>query len=282
MIEVNKILLLVLGELFVISLIVAIVFAFLAFSKRQRDRSSVKQLVARIKEDSDRREQETRKIMEERFGFSGAELEAIVKKIVRNEKSFYQVLIDVYLKRNTEAVPNLSVDYESSVDTYRTLEIPRSEEATAVLAEGGSDSDEVMLLKDENQRLTEELQVTMDTMGRMLSEYSLMFSGGGDPDLDKEKMRNMLAPETADVETGVKPVEDAVSIGESMPPEVEAAVDDQDDEGLKALDEELAKLDLSEEELSGASSLDETVVVSPEESEEVVDLDDVLDDTDQK
>ncbi|MCW8945374.1 MAG: hypothetical protein OQL27_11415 [Sedimenticola sp.] len=282
MIEVSKILLLVLGELFVISIIVTIVFAFLAFSKRQRDRASVKQLVARIKEDGDRREQETRKVMEERFGFAGADLEAIVKKIVRNEKAFYQVLIDVYLKRNTEAVPNLSVDYESSVDTYRTLEIPRSGEATAVSTEDGIDSDELMLLKEENQRLTEELQVTMDTMGRMLSEYSLMFSGGGDSDLDKEKMRDMLAPEMSAAEAGAESSEDVAAVDESLPPEEEAAVDAQEDEGLKALDEELAKLDLSEDELSAASSLDETVVVSAEESDEVVDLDDVLDDPDQK
>lgn len=295
MIEVSKLLLLVLGELFIVSLIVAIVFAYLAFSKRQRDRSAVKQLVARIKEDSDRREQETRKVMEERYGFEGAELEEAVKKIRREEKAFYQVLIDVYLKRNTEAVPNLSVDYESSVDTYRTLEIPRgSTAAVADSAGDGADPEEIMLLKEENQRLADELQVTMDTMGRMLSEYSLMFAGGSEDDLDKEKMREMLAadagataaPEASAEEPSTMPEPEAAEpeMDESTATEADAAEPSaEEDEGLKALDEELAMLDLSEEELSGgAESLDETVVVDADEADEVVDLDDVLDDPEQK
>ncbi|MCW8889060.1 MAG: hypothetical protein OQL20_00185, partial [Sedimenticola sp.] len=261
MIEVSKILLLVLGELFFISVIVALLFVYLAFSKRQRDRAAVKQLVARIKEDSDRREQETRKVMGERFGLEGAVLEEAVKKIIREEKKFYQVLIDVFLKRNTEAVPNLSVDYEGSVETYRTLEIPRS--GSAVIADSagdGVDPEEIMLLKEENQRLADELQVTMDTMGRMLSEYSLMFAGGSEDELDKDKMREMLAAEApvpADPLTDELPADD-VDLEDLKPPEsdagevpvdAEASTGEDEDEGLKALDEELAKLDLSEDGL---------------------------------
>jgi hypothetical protein len=286
MIEVSKILLLVFSELFLVSIVVACIVVYLIVSKNQRDRAAMRTLVARIKEDSGRREQETRKIMEERYGFTGADLEEIVKKIAREEKAFYQVLLDVYLKRNADALQNLSVDYEGSVDTYRTLEFPHRDNASADADEESVDSEELMLLKEENMRLTEELQVTMDTMGRMLSEYSLMFAGGTDTSLDKDKMREMLASDTQpseqdtiqeDKEETTEPV--AESIGDERADSGEASVED---EGLKALDEELAMLDLSEEELSGAADLDETVVVPLDQSDEVVDLDDVLDDSEQK
>ncbi|MCW8882324.1 MAG: hypothetical protein OQK92_08390, partial [Sedimenticola sp.] len=56
----------------------------------------------------------------------------------------------------------------------------------------------------------------------------------------------------------------------------------EEDEGLKELDEALGMLDLSEEELSDIADMDKTVVVSADESEEVVDLDDVLEDPNQK
>ncbi len=99
-------------------------------------------------------------------------------------------------------------------------------------------------------------------------------------------MREMLASDTQpseqdtiqeDKEETTEPV--AESIGDERADSGEASVED---EGLKALDEELAMLDLSEEELSGAADLDETVVVPLDQSDEVVDLDDVLDDSEQK
>ncbi|TVO75517.1 hypothetical protein [Sedimenticola selenatireducens] len=286
MIEVSKILLLVFGELFLVSIVAACIVVYLMVSKHQRDRAAMRTLVARIKEDSGRREQETRKIMEERYGFTGVDLEEIVKKIAREEKAFYQVLLDVYLKRNADALQNLSVDYEGSVETYRTLEIPRRGNAVADTDGESVDSEEVMHLKEENLRLTEELQLTMDTMGRMLSEYSLMFSGGTDTSLDKDKMREMLASDTKpaeqpavqeDVEKTTEPVAESIRDEHSDPGDASV-----EDEGLKALDEELAMLDLTEEELSGVADLDETVVVPLDQSDEVVDLDDVLDDSEQK
>lgn len=289
MIEVSKILLLVFGELFLVSVVVVCVVVYLMVAKQRRDRAAMQTLVARIKEDSGRREQETRKIMEERYGFAGAELEEVVKKIVRQERVFYQVLLDVYLKRNTDALQNLSVDYEGSVETYRTLEIPRRGAAVADSDEESVDSQEVMLLKEENLRLVEELQITMDTMGRMLSEYSLMFSGGADASLDKDKMRQMLASDTRPAEQAdvqVNPEETTEPLSEAIMGEHSDPGDPTDasieDEGLKALDEELAMLDLSEEELPGAAGLDETLVVPLDQSDEVVDLDDVLDDPEQK
>lgn len=282
MIEVSKLLLLVLGELVLVSIVAVMALAFLAFSKRQRDRASIKKLIARIKEDSGRREQETRKIMEERYGFAGADLDEIVTKIAREEKGFYQVLIDVYIKRNSDALQNLSVDYEGSVDTYRTLEIPRRGTTASDTDGDPVDSEELLLLKDENQRLTEELQLTMDTMSRMLSEYSLMFSGGADTDLDKEKMREMLAPDAKEATSVPADLTEAPDSESVAVADTEVEAHPLEDEGLKELDEALGMLDLSEEELSNVADLDKTVVVSEDESEEVVDLDDVLEDPNQK
>lgn len=311
MIEVSKLLLLVLGELLLLSVVYAGIVNFLALSKRRRERSAIKKLVARIKEDSDRREAETRAIMKERFGLTDEKLDKAVHKIAREEKAFYQTLIDVFLRRDTEAVQNLSVDYESSVDAYRTIEIPDRAEPAKDGEESDDRSEELILLKAENQRLTDELQLTMNTMGNMLSEYTQMFAGGADVSLDREKMREIIAP-VAD------------ESGDSMPTMVEEDTDladalalqdsdqESDDEGagvaaeeisaddndLKALDEELGMLDLSAEGLAKddhkpAIDLDETVVVSLDQDtvptdeiidldDEVVNLDDVLDDPDTK
>lgn len=309
MIEVNKLLLLVLGELLLVGIVVSLIIVFQAFLRRRGDRSAIRKLVSRIKEDSGRRESETRKIMQERFGFDGNNLEEIVKKIAREEKAFYQVLIDVYLHHKTDAIQNLCVDYESSVETYRALELPRPaaapEPSASASGEAVEDSESYRLLRAENERLTEELKKTMDTMAAMLSEYSLMFSGGASVEMDRNKLGEMLVEQQVD--GSAEPVDQALP---------EAAVDDMGDDGsssgadgagdtqsvtetpaaggeereiedlddLQELGDELTMLDLADESLPAEASvdadteLDETMVIRPEESDEVVDLEDVLDD----
>ena len=44
-------------------------------------------------------------------------------------------------------------------------------------------------LKEENERLSDELRVTMDTMGRMLNEYSSMFAGGSGDNYEKARVQ---------------------------------------------------------------------------------------------
>jgi len=314
MIEVSKLLLLVLGELLLVGIVVSLVIVYQALSKRRRDRSAVRKLVSRIKEDSGRRESETRKIMQERFGFDGSNLEEIVSRIAREEKAFYQVLIDVYLHHKTDAIQNLCVDYESSVETYRSLEIPKPAASQDLSDEAVEESEAYRLLKDENERLTDELKKTMDTMADMLSEYSQMFSGGVPVEVDRSKLGEIVAEQRAAVaensaeadepavaaDTAGLEVETADAVVADEPPEggqeaEPASVEDGPDRGgepsavedlddLKDLDDELAMLDLAEDDLPAEEAenpqagQDETVVLRPEESDEVVDLEDVLGD----
>lgn len=302
MIEVSKVLLLVLGELLLLSVLYAVSVQFTALAKRRRDRAAIRQLIVRIREDSGRRESETRKILEERFGLSGDNLEATVHRIAREEKLFYQTLIDVYLRRDTEALPNLSVDYEGSVDAYRTMTLPKPADAGVAGDETDDRSEELILLKTENQRLAEELQLTMDTMGNMLSEYTQMFAADADLSLDREKMQEIAA---SDEPRERVPAADQAASQDEPPLTGTADADGSaeqpatEDYELKALDEELGMLELSEEDLlkeEGAlvGDLDETLVVAPnadpavsdreeesgDEEDEVINLDDVLDDPD--
>jgi hypothetical protein len=306
MIEVSKLMLLVMGELLLLSVLYAVGMNFLALAKRRRDRAAIRNLIARIKEDSGRRELETRKLLEARFGLSGDNLEETTRKIARGEKAFYQALIDVYLRRNTEAVQNLCVDYEGSVDAYRTLEIPKRAEPAEGDDEPDDHTEELILLKAENQRLADELQLTMDTMGNMLSEYTQMFAAGVDASLDREKMQEIVTPEegTDAVQTAVVADEQLLdellqqaSADESEAPDSGDTADDEDE--LKALDEALEMLGFSQEDLAEevpaeTSDLDETVALAPkpdaaasgeeeaatDQDDEVINLDDVLDDPD--
>lgn len=303
MIEVSRLLLMILGELLLLSIACAAVISFLYLSKQRRERSAIKQLIGRIKQDSSRRTDETREILQDHFGLSGASLEETVGKIGREEKAYYQTLIDLFLRRDIEALQNLNVDYERSVDVYRTMDLPaaaESEQPAQGADQPDGSADELELLKAENKRLADELQLTMNTMGTMLSEYTQMFAGGVDISLDREhlhaistSMENKDSPLSGDGEDLIPASAVALESGrDSEGHGAETAMHETPADNLapEGLDEGLEDLGaVPEDEQLPVIDRDETVAVTPDQGggtsdeatrldEEVVNLDDVLED----
>lgn len=307
MIEVSRLLLMLLIELLILSTACAGIVTYLYLAKRRRERAALKNLIATIRQDMERREAETRQVLEQRFGLSAQPLEEAVVKISREEKQFYQTVIDLFLRRDTTALQNFSVDYEKSVEPYRTLAVTLSQEAPA--AEPGDEvannlSDELLLLREENQRLSDELQLTMNTMGTMLNEYTQMFAGGSESGIDRDKIRQLVTPgaaaeaasageetvdepaESTDAEVKVEP-EPAGEEAEPVPdePSVDDAVPAASDEtpvtpDQVAGDAAEAATDPDVMEMAGTDSAAEPEGLVINRDDEVVNLDDVLEDPD--
>jgi len=265
-----------LGELLLISLFAVLALILRGMLHRRRDHAAARSLIQHIKDDEERRTGETRDILGQRYGIGGDALDALVKTISREEKRFYQTLINLYLKRDAGSLENLNVAFEGAVAPYRSLELPQAEDAGSpagdVVTDAGLDEAEMERLRNENKRLSEELRITMDTMGRMLSEYSSMFSGGDDEALDKDKMIAMFqadegtddaaasAADSADGKEQVLPETPAAAdpvVGRSdrepsipaLPEETGmepvAAIEDEDE--LMSLDDDLESLQTAEE-----------------------------------
>jgi hypothetical protein len=190
--QIDPLLFLIMTELLVVTAVVAIGLSVFWFVRKRRDKRAATVLVARIKEDRARRKEESKDILSKRFGFTGDQVEELATTIDREEKRFYQILINTYLRRDITVFENMYVEYESAVAPYRTME-PPLETASAASAGGDiNESAEMLRLQEENKRLSEEVRITMETMGRMLNEYSAMFAGGGSEELDKEKIKSMF------------------------------------------------------------------------------------------
>jgi len=81
----------------------------------------------------------------------------------------------VYKKRDAGAAAQFDIDLMAALAPYYELE-----GGGIVVTQEQPDQDISVLesLRAENQRLSDELSVTMETMSRMLNEYSTMFTGG--------------------------------------------------------------------------------------------------------
>lgn len=186
MIQISPLALLAFGELLLISCVASLGMIFVGIVRKRNERRAVARLIGRIKQDQSRRRAETRTLMQENYGFQGEELDSITNRISREESHLYQALINLFLRRDLNLLEVLNVECEGVTEPYRTLEIPKPDPG-----KDSVESDlaaEVEMLKEENERLSTELGVTMDTMGKMLKEYASMYGGGSSENLDKAKL----------------------------------------------------------------------------------------------
>lgn len=250
MITVSSLWYMILIELLAVTTLVSIVLIALKYIQQRRDRAAAARLVHRIKEDGTRRREESVKVMQRKFGFDEDAAKKLAVRIGREERVFYQDVINFYLRRDAVVFENLNIDLESVVGLYRKLEPPglgggeSSNEAEQV-----DESEEIRRLTIENKRLSDEVGITMQTMSRMLDEYSSMFAGGATDGLDKEQIIQQLkgdageAEGDAAAEAELEPVEGANA--EPEPGDEEDTVDVFQEEPAQLVDgmDDLSDLD---------------------------------------
>jgi len=219
----------ILIELLIATTLVSVLLIVFNIVRKSRDRKAAASMIQKIKEDEKRRTAETKKIMIHKFGFDDGAAEKLAVKMDHEERAFYQNIINMYLLRNASALEALNITFEAAVDPYRTLQPPGGGSS----ANATDESKDMAHLKKENQRLSEEIAVTMQTMGRMLSEYSTMFA-------EKAKEQVESTPEEEVVEEQPEPVSDDAAEQDDGVDEIAAAVAEEEgeEEGETAKDVE--------------------------------------------
>ena len=145
----------------------------------RRDRRAAAKMVASVRKGKADREAAITAFLSQNMGLSGPSLKTLKTAILREEFRLLQRFADVYRRRDSGAAAQFQLSYEAAVAPY--LELHGGGKVTKA-AEGDADIAELEALQAENQRLSEELSVTMDTMSRILSEYSTMFGEGATAD----------------------------------------------------------------------------------------------------
>ena len=169
-----------LGEIVLLALVLLTIAYLRSRAQRKRDLKAVKTLIARIKNGKAEREKTILQFLEQGMGLSGEALQQAKVATLRAELGMLQRIAGVYRLRESAALARMDDDLFAAIGPYHALVAGPAEaadsDATPV------DDNELEQLRKENQRLSEELTITMETMGRMLNEYSSMFAGGS-PDV---------------------------------------------------------------------------------------------------
>ncbi|MES9987181.1 MAG: hypothetical protein AB2603_05290 [Candidatus Thiodiazotropha endolucinida] len=177
MIEVSSLVALIVAEVLIGLVVLSGILVLFTLLRKGRIRRAAAHLAERVKTDKAKREQRLKVLLQDRYQYQEAELQQALHNMMQTEMLLYQNVINGFLKDDQVHLQQIDVDVENLVLGYQGLEVS----APATSSTQASDSnEEITKLKEENERLSEELRVTMDTMGRMLNEYSTMFAGGAD------------------------------------------------------------------------------------------------------
>ncbi len=271
MIEISVIFLSLLIEAYVILLFAALTWLYFASRKKKNDRQAALKLVEQIKHQSDTRLTATGSYLEEKYQFEGQQLAKAVKSIDKAEKSFFQKVIDMYLKRDAEAFGKLDAFVAEMIAAYKEL-------TPAIRVEKSDNNDaekdaEIARLKEENEQLTEQLAITNKTMSDMIAEFGNMFGGGKDNELEQNEVVNKLIKkhqqaDSADVDPDLERAETAEA---EEVEEANTAMLDMDDIAIEGVDLEGGAVQVSQQEADP-----ETEAEVDEEVASDADIDDIL------
>jgi hypothetical protein len=180
------------GELLLVLGVALLVLLIGVARRRRRDRRAAMHLVGAVKAAAPGRRAETRALLEGPYGYSGEPLAQALHDIMRAETQLYQRVIDMYVKRDAAALRELLADIQALSAPLRGLRVPTGTPA-ATGAEGAATNGELARLQGENESLQQELQITMETMSRMLSEYASMIGGGPETLVESKTLQGMLS-----------------------------------------------------------------------------------------
>ena len=181
MIEVNPLVVVLLAEAVAVLAIGLGIWGVLAWRRDGRDKRAIRALVARVRSQKDDRNRAARSVLE-RAGLGGASLEAAAAEIQRAEQAFLQTFIKTYRERNAASVEDLLSTIDALTAPYRSGNLgsaPARAETESDLEVAPAESlpaEHLAELEFENEKLTEELRITRDTLDNMLKEYASMFA----------------------------------------------------------------------------------------------------------
>ncbi|MGD8908268.1 MAG: hypothetical protein PVI92_02900 [Chromatiales bacterium] len=178
MIELSQLILLIMIEMLIGLAILSAVLGYFTLARKGRIRKAANNLAERVQSDKPARTERLKTLLNEVYGLTGNDLEQTLHNITQMELRLFQNLINGYIKDDQVNLQQVDVDEENLVLAYQGLKPVQSGNAPAAATDEEDIKAEMERLRDENQRLADELRMTMDTMGRMLNEYSSMFDGG--------------------------------------------------------------------------------------------------------
>ncbi|SDX69928.1 hypothetical protein SAMN05421644_11012 [Allochromatium warmingii] len=166
------------SSLYIAALILVGEFAILAWGilfwmlKRQRNQefdetTKAKAVIRQLDADEISHRDALTQLFEHTYHIEGDELTAKVDEYIGRERAFYNVMLNLYLKRDSSKLKQLPIELAKVIKPWSEM-----------TPYGMMSADEVSGLEHEKDRLALELASTKETLERLMDEYTAAFKHG--------------------------------------------------------------------------------------------------------
>lgn len=163
------------SSLYIAALILVGEFAILAWGilfwmlKRQRNQeldetTKAKAVIRQLDADEISHRDALTQLFEQTYHIEGDELTAKVDEYIGRERAFYNVMLNLYLKRDSSKLKQLPIELAKVIKPW-----------SEITPYGMMSADEVSGLEHEKDRLALELASTKETLERLMDEYTAAF-----------------------------------------------------------------------------------------------------------
>jgi hypothetical protein len=233
------------AELLLLLLVLLSVAWFRGRAARRRDERAIRLLVTRIRNSRAERETGIERFLDERMGLSGAELEQAKQAILQSELVLLKRFAEVYRGRDADAAARFDADLITALTPYHEL---KADNVVVASEPAPADNSELEKLREQNQLLSDELSGNMETMSKMLREFSTMFAGSSG---------DAAAPPAATTEPPADPAAETVPVaGPSQAPASDSPDPLADTASTAAASESVAADESAEPDLGTPESVD--------------------------
>lgn len=181
-------LVIILGELVIIVGLILVLTVFMGGRRRARDKRAAENLAQSVRNTEKTRDKRLRQLLEERYGYSGDELEAQVNHLLEAEKQFYSRFLDLYLNRDPESAERVHQYLQDVIRPYTEMEPavepdsklpsaapPPTDNDETGDTEAGSGGDSAGSPSYDKRDMLEEIQLYRQTLNQVFAEYTAMF-----------------------------------------------------------------------------------------------------------
>ena len=161
------------AELVLLLLVLLAAAWFRGRAARRRDERAIRLLVTRIRNSRAERETGIERFLDERMGLSGAELAQAKQALLQSELVLLKRFAEVYRGRDADAAARFDADLVTALTPYHEL---KTDNVVVASEAAPADNSELERLREQNRLLSNELSGNMETMSKMVREFSTMFA----------------------------------------------------------------------------------------------------------
>ncbi|GAB4356455.1 MAG: hypothetical protein Kow0060_09130 [Methylohalobius crimeensis] len=177
MIQLDPVIALLIAEILAGLALAALLGIGFLFRREHRERHAVGHLIKRLKHATHGHSHRIGSILEQIHALPEDKREALIQETIQREQALYKQILQSFLQRDVTGLEQLGSQLQAYTEPYHRLlkEIPSGKNPSLghELAEA---RDELARSRAENEQLADQLQVAMETISHLSSEYSRLFA----------------------------------------------------------------------------------------------------------